>query len=140
MKRIFYIVLFVFTAVGHGFAQDEEGAAGGKLREKMIEYIKDKLSLTKDESDKFQPIFLDYLKQLRATRDQYKSDPILMQQKVAELKLRTRDQFKPILGEKRSNDVFVYAEGFKKLVQQELKNRQAGGGQGRANKKTRMLQ
>lgn len=140
MKKILYIVLFVFTAAGPAFAQDDDGAAGGKLREKMIEYIKNKLSLSKDEAEKFQPIFLDYLKQLKSTRDQYKGDRILLQQKVAELRLRTREQFKPIMGEKRSNEVFDHADGFIKSVRQELKERQEDHQQGRANKKTRMLQ
>jgi hypothetical protein len=140
MKKIFYILLFVFAAGGPSFAQDDADDGGGKLRDKMIEYIKDKLSLSKEEAEKFQPIFLDYLRQLRTTRDQFKGDKILLQQKIAELRLRTRDQFKPVLGEKRSNEVFDHQDGFIKKARQELIERQGDRKQGPANKKTRMLQ
>lgn len=140
MKKIIYILLFVFAANSLAFAQEDGDDAGGKLRDKMIEYIQNRLSLSKDEAEKFQPIFLDYLKQLRSTKTEFKTDKILLQQKIAELRLRTREQFKPIIGEKRSNEVFEHERGFLLKVKQELNERRENRQQGPANKKTRMLQ
>ena len=140
MKKIFYILLFVFAAGSVSFAQDDGEDGGGKLRDKMIEYIQNKLSLSKEEAEKFQPVFLDYLKQLRSTKTEFKTDKILLQQKIAELRLRTREQFKPIIGEKRSNEVFEHERGFLQKVKEELNDRRENRQQGPANKKTRMLQ
>ena len=92
------------------FAQDDD--QGGRVRERMTEYIQKRLSLSKSEADKFGPVFLDYFNQLRKTNQEYKGDRLVLQQKVAELKLNYRNQFKNIVGEKKSNDVFVYERDF----------------------------
>ena len=64
MKKIVYLFVFLFSFSAASFAQDDQEDAAVKLREKMIEYIQTKLSITKSEAEKFQPIFLDYLKQI----------------------------------------------------------------------------
>lgn len=134
MKHLIYLFMFLFTFTGVSFAQDEEDG-GGKLRDKMVEYIQDKLSLSKAEAEKFQPIFLDYLKQLKSARNDAKGDRVLLQQKIADIRLKTRDQLKPILGEKRSNDVFVHEKDFIEKVREEINSRR----EGRTNKRTRAL-
>jgi hypothetical protein len=122
MKRIFYI-LFFFFAVQPAFSQ-EEGPGEGKIREKMIEYIKNKLGLNQDEAEKFQPVFTNYFKDLRRTNKEFKGEgKLVLQQKVVELRLRYRDQFKPIIGEKRSNAVFDHEGEFIQKVQGALKDR-----------------
>ena len=135
MKKILYILVFIFSFSAVSFAQDEVNG-GEKLREKMVEYIQTKLALTKTESEKFQPIFNDYLRQMRSTRQEYKSDRILLQQKMAELRVRTRDQLKPVLGETRSNEVFKHEHDFVEKAKAELKDRIE---ERRANKKTGLL-
>jgi hypothetical protein len=136
MKKILYIFIFLFTVSGSSFAQDEQEDAGGKLRDKMVEYIQKKLSMSKDEAEKFQPIFLDYLRQMKSTKQEFKTDPILLRQKVAELRVTTRDQLKPIIGEQRSNDVFVKEVEFIKAAKNVLNDRI----ESRANKKSGFLQ
>ena len=136
MKKILYIFTFLFTFSFASFAQEDHDDAAGKMREKMIEYIQNKLSLTKTEAEKFQPIFLEYLKQTRSTREMYKDDKILLQQKIAELRVRTRDQLKPVLGEARSNEVFKHQNDFIEQAKMELKIRQD---ERRANKKSGLL-
>jgi hypothetical protein len=136
MKKILYILTFLFTFSGVSFAQDDNDDKADKMREKMIEYIQNKLSLTKAEAEKFQPIFLDYLRQARSTRELYKGDKILLQQKIAELRVRTRDQLKPVLGENRSNEVFKHQNDFIEQAKIELKTRQD---ERRANKKSGLL-
>ena len=133
MKKILYLLVFVSSFFGKAFAQNEED--GGKVRERMIEYIQEKLSLSKAEAEKFSPIFLNYFRELKQTTQEFKGDRLVLQQKVAELRLRYRDQFRPVLGEKRSNDVFVHEREFIQKVKEErdlrLQNRQ----QGPANKR-----
>jgi hypothetical protein len=131
MKRILLILSF-FTVISlNSFAQDD----GGKLQDKLTEYIQQKLGLSKTEADRFSPVFLDYFKDLRKTNQDFRGDRLVLQQKIVELRLRYRDQFKPIIGEKRSNDVFTYErefiKGVKELQQDRLQNRL----EGRSNKR-----
>ena len=131
MKKIIYILSFLFVIGTTSYAQDK----GGKLQEKMTEYVQQKLGLSKSEAEKFSPVFLDYFKDLRRTNQEFRGDRLVLQQKIVELRLRYRDQFKPIIGEKRSNDVFTYErefiKGVKELQQDRLQNRL----QGPANKR-----
>ena len=64
-----------------------------------------------------------------------KGDRLVLQQKVIELRLRYRDQLKPVIGEKRSNEVFQYERDFvdkvKEIRDERMDNRRGG----RANKK-----
>ena len=139
MKKIFYILIFSFSLSSVSFAQDDDDA-GGRLRDKMIEYIQNKLGLSKGEAEKFQPVFLDYLKDMRNTKQQFKGDKLILQQKIVDLRIRYRDQFKPIIGEQRSNAVFQHEREFVERAKQELIDRSENRLDGRSNKKTGLLQ
>ena len=107
-------------------AQDDAGN-GNKIREKMTEYVQKRLGLSKTEAERFNPVFMNYFNELRNTNIQHKDDKLVLQQKIIDLRLRYRDQFKPIVGEKRSNDVFTYERDFveevKRLRQDRIQNR-----------------
>ncbi|MFL5789592.1 MAG: hypothetical protein ACJ748_16145 [Flavisolibacter sp.] len=134
MKRLIYYLIFLLTISGSVAAQNEPGD-GAKLREKMIQYIQQKLGLSKDEAARFEPVFINYLKDLRATNQLYKGDRLVLQDKVVELRLRYRDQFKPIIGEQRSNDVFTHERNFIKQVQEIRNERLQNREDGRSNKR-----
>lgn len=111
MKKLLYILgFFTLLITTTTFAQDEQG--GGKVREKMQEYLQKRLNLSQSEAEKFGPIFLNYFNELRQTNREFKGDRLVLQQKIADLRLRYRDQFKGVMGEKRSNDIFVYERDF----------------------------
>jgi hypothetical protein len=134
MKRIFYTLIFCFI-LQTSFAQDE-GPGAARLKEKMVEYIQEKMGLGKGEAERFQPLFMDYLRQLQNTNKEHKGDRLLLQQKVIEIRLKFRDKIKPMVGEKRSNDVFTYEREFLEKVKDIRKERvleRKGGG--RANKR-----
>ena len=133
MKKLLYILVFVFT-VQTAFAQDElPGAA--RLKEKMVEYIQEKMSLSKTEAERFQPLFMDYLSQLRQVKQEYKDDRLQLQKRVIDVRIKFRDQLKPIVGEKRSNDVFTYEREFVEKVQDARKQRLEDRPRSRANKR-----
>ena len=111
MKRILYILGFLIFTATTSIAQNDEGQ-GSKIRERMTEYIQKRLSLSKPEAEKFGPVYLDYFNQLRKTNQEYKGDRLVLQQKIVELRLNYRNQFKTIVGERKSNDVFVYERDF----------------------------
>jgi hypothetical protein len=126
MKRILYILGFFLTFTTAVFAQDGE-QPGDRIQERMNEYIQKRLNLSRAEADRFSPVFLNYFKELRQTNQQYRGDRLVLQQKIVDLRLRYRDQFKPIMGEKRSNDVFNYEHDFveelKRLRQDRMQNK-----------------
>ena len=136
MKRILYILSFLCVFTTASFAQDDDDQ-GGRVRERMTEYIQKRLSLSKSEAEKFGPVFLDYFNQLRKTNQEYKGDRLVLQQKVAELKLNYRNQFKTIVGDKKSNDVFIYERDFIKELQairNERSQNRGGGNRAGRNK------
>lgn len=124
MKRLLYTFSFLCFFSFAACAQDEDG---GRVRERMTEYIEKRLGLSKSEAQQFSPIYLNYLNELRKTTQDNKGDRLMLQQKVAELRLNYRNQFKGVVGDKRSNDVFSYERDFvdevKRLREERLMNR-----------------
>lgn len=137
MKRILYILSFLVLSIT-SFAQEDDGP-GSKVRERMTEYIQQRLNLSKSEAERFGPVFLNYFNDLRKTNQEYRGDRLVLQQKTAELRLNYRNQFKNIMGEKRSNDVFTYERDFidevKKIRLERMQN-----DNGRRNKRGGLLQ
>ncbi len=130
MKIILYLFGFFILTAATSFGQDDPDQ-GSKIRERMTEYIQKRLSLSKPEAEKFGPVFLGYFNELRKTNQEYKGDRLVLQQKIVELKLNYRNQFKTIVGDKKSNDVFLYEREFvneiKELRNERSQNRQGGG-------------
>lgn len=123
MKKIILILtLFAFTGV-HSFAQDDD-RSDEKIREKMSEFIQKRMRLSKDEADKFNPVFLRYFKEWRTTLRDNKNDKLVLQQRIAELRLHYRNEFKDIIGERRSNDVYKQQEIFIRELRQIRQDRQ----------------
>ena len=111
MKKFFYILtLFILT----GFASKaQDDGADERIRDKMREYIQKRMDLTKNEAERFTPVFIRYFKEWRTTlRDNKGGDRLILQQKIIELKIKYRPEFKEVLGEKRSTEVYKHQESF----------------------------
>jgi len=136
MKKILLILSLLFLTGLCVFAQNEEGDQdGGKIQERLKEYLQKRLGLTKNEADKFSPVYLRYFNELRKTHQESKNLPqIDRQQKILEIRLRYRNEFKPILGEDRANKVFIAEQEFRKKVLEVRQERM-----GRPNKNFRSL-
>ncbi len=115
MKKFLVILILLFTVIA-GYAQNEndDNGASGKIRDRMVEYIQDRLGLSRNESEKFTPAFLRYFQEFRQIRQQNKGDRLVFQQKVIDLRIRYRDQFRQIMPEPKANKVFVYEDEFRK--------------------------
>jgi len=112
MKRFLFILSLIFLTASPLLAQDDDDDGNEKIRDKMNEYIQKRLNLTNDEAKKFSPVFLKYFKEWRQTFRQYKDDALLRRQKVVELQLSYRTQFRDMLGEQRGNQVFARQDDF----------------------------
>ncbi len=107
MKKLFFILsLFLVTATAIK-AQDDE-----KIRDKMREYIQQRMRLTQHESERFTPVFLRYFREWRTTLKDNQGDRLILQQKIVELKIRYRTEFREIVGERRSNEIYEHQEKF----------------------------
>lgn len=116
MKK-WLLILFLFLLPGFAaLAQNDEEPAqeAGKIQEKMREYIQLKLGLSKAESEKFSPIFVRYFREFVQTHRQNKNDRLVLQQKIIELRLRYRGEFRQIMDEQRANKVYHYEDEFRR--------------------------
>lgn len=112
-RAVIYILSLFFCA--SVFAQTEEPAQeGGKIQERMREYIQTRLGLSKAESEKFTPVFVRYFREFAQTHRENKRDKLILQQKIIELRIRYRTEFKQVLDEQRANKVYVYEDEFRK--------------------------
>lgn len=111
MKKILLILSLIIIAGLAVKAQDD--GADDRIRDKMREYIQKRMDLTKNEAEKFTPVFIRYFREWRTTlRDYGKGPKTDLLQKIVEVRLKYRPEFKEILGEKRSNEVFDHQEKF----------------------------
>src|SRR6266496_1291413 len=111
MKKILLILTLVFVSGIYLFAQDDENG-NEKIRDKMKEFIQKRLNLTRNEAEKFTPVFLRYFREWRTTIKENQADKLIMQQKIIEVRLRYRNEFKEIIGEPRSNEVYKHQDIF----------------------------
>jgi hypothetical protein len=129
MKKYFIIVMMFILAGFTAFAQDDDDATddkgAAKLRERMRDYVQKRLNLSKAEAEKFSPLFLRYLVELRKTHRENRGDRPVMQLKVAELRVKFRNEFRQVIDEQRANKVFVYQREFEIKIIDELRERRA---------------
>jgi hypothetical protein len=101
MKRFLLILSLLLVTGTRLFAQEDDDKANEKIQDKMNEYIQKKLNLSKDEAAKFTPVFLRYFKEWRQTLKDNRDLPALdRQQKIIDLRIRYRTEFRQILGER----------------------------------------
>lgn len=137
MKKYFLIISISFLTCLTVFGQDEPNDdAATKLQQRMKEYIQKRLNLSKAEAEKFSPVFLRYIVELRKTHRENRTDKPMLQLKVAEVVVRFRNEFRQILDEQRANRVFEIQREFEIKIRDELKNRQL---ENRPNRRTRAL-
>ena len=124
MKRLLIILTIGLFGLAVN-AQDEEH--NDKIRDRMKEFIQKRLGLSKNEAERFTPVFLRYFKEWRETLREQK-DPLFRQQKITEIRIRYRTEFREIIGEKRSNEVYRHQEKFiaevAKLRRERMESRQ----------------
>jgi hypothetical protein len=130
MKRYLLILTLFFAGSLSLFAQDDEDdEANEKILDKMSLYIQKRLDLTKEETAKFAPVFIKYFREWRQTIRDNRGDRLVRQQKVIELRLRYRTQFREIIGERRGNQVFIQQDRFiQELI--EIRNQRRGNNPG----------
>ena len=113
-KWLFILLLFLLPGFAAFAQEDERGQEGGKIPERMREYVQDRLGLSRNEAEKFSPVFLRYFREFAQTHRENKGDRLVLQQRIIELRLRYRGEFRQILDEQRANKVYIYEDEFRK--------------------------
>jgi len=136
MKKFLLILTLALFAGSASRAQDDEN---DRIRDKMREFIQRRLSLTRNEAERFTPVFVRYFREWRQTLKENRDDVLVRQQRIVELRIRYRTEFRDIVGEKRSNDVFKkqdeFIQGIQKMREEQIRNRKDD----RPNKRFRAL-
>ncbi|HEX2847377.1 MAG TPA: hypothetical protein VHN59_12570 [Chitinophagaceae bacterium] len=127
MKRFLFILsLFIVTAAPILAQDDDDVDDNATIRDKMSEYIQERLKLSPEEAKKFKPVFIEYFKDWKKTARENRGDNLVMRQKITDLQVKYRARFKEIVGEQRSNLIFTHQRGFiqelRRLRQERLKN------------------
>ena len=111
---------------------EEPTAQESKIRDRMQEYIQSRLNLSRGEAEKFTPIFVRYFREFAQTHRSFKSDRLVLQQKIIDLRLRYRTEFRQIMDEKRANQVFKHEDDFRKeaiqIIRENRRERMERGG------------
>ena len=122
MKKYFIILILFFSGLGVR-AQDNEDDKGGKIKDRMNEYIQDRLGLSNKEAEKFTPVFLRYFQEFKQIHRENRTDILILKQKIIDLRIRYRNEFRQIMDEPRANKVFVYEDEFRRKAIQILETR-----------------
>jgi len=137
MKKFLLILTLSLLAGFSSKAQDDDN---DKIRDKMREFIQKRLNLTRNEAERFTPVFIRYFREWKQTLQENRADGLVRQQRIIELRLRYRTEFRDIVGEKRSNEVYkqqeVFIRGIKEMREEQIKARRAE----RPNKSFRLIQ
>ncbi|MBL7732785.1 MAG: hypothetical protein JNM88_16535 [Chitinophagaceae bacterium] len=115
MKKFLLLWSLLLLSASAIMAQEE---GDEKIRDKMREYIQQRMRLNTNEAERFTPIFLRYFREWRTTLRENRGDGLVLRQKVIELQIRYRTEFKEVVGERRCNEIYRHQQTFI----EELKN------------------
>ena len=122
MKKYFIILILFFSGLAI-HAQNNEDDRGGKIKDRMNEYIQNRLGLSNKEAEKFTPVFLKYFQEFKQIHQENRTDILVLKQKIIDLRIRYRNDFRQIMDEPRANKVFVYEDEFRRKAIQILETR-----------------
>ena len=116
MKRFLLILTLALFA---GFAAKAQDDDNDKIRDKMREFIQKRLNLSKNEAERFTPVFIRYFREWRQTLREHKDDVLERQKRIVDIRIRYRTEFKEIVGDKRSNRVYKEQDEFVRIIRQQ---------------------
>jgi ribosomal protein L16 Arg81 hydroxylase len=128
MKK-YLLILFVsmYSSISlmaqDGVENTPDAQRGGKLMERMQQYIQNRLNMTKAESERFSPVFLRYISELRRTHRENINDKPVLQLRIAEVRVKFRNEFRQVVDEQRANRVFKHQKEFEDIVRREIEER-----------------
>jgi hypothetical protein len=105
-------------------AQDNGGKRGEKIQALKIAFITQKLGFSADEAQRFWPVYGQYESELRSIFSQEGNDDVIeSDERVLNIRKKYRPEFAKIIGQDRTNKLFITEREFRGVLLQHLKNR-----------------
>jgi hypothetical protein len=117
MKKLLVILGLSFFTSTACFSQGGDND-NDKIREKMSEFIQRRMSLSRAEAERFNPVFMRYFREWKTTIQANRNDRPMLQLRIAELRIRYRIEFRDIVGERRCNQIYDHQDKFMTEIQQ----------------------
>ena len=126
MKKIFFLLGFVFLANMFSFAQTGDDPKDGTRRIDAIKiaYLTKELDLSPDEAKAFWPVYDRYTNEIKSTLKDSKDDDVLVrQQKLLDIRKKYKNEFVRVLSQERVNRLFMAENRFAELLKKDLQER-----------------
>ena len=122
MKKIYLIFYFLLTGWG-AFCQEmpTEQRKQEDIEALKVAFISKELQLTKEEAERFWPIYNQYTSEIKAT---VKNEPDVLDrdEKVLNIRKKYRDQLTKIIGNQRVNRMFEAEGHFRQVLIKAIQN------------------
>ena len=123
MKKIILIVLMAFGSFWAN-AQDDGGKRREKIQALKIAFITQKLGLTAEEAQRFWPIYGQYETEIKSILAKSTNDDVIENdESLLNIRKKYRPEFSKIIGQDRTNRLFIAEREFRGVLLQHLKNR-----------------
>lgn len=93
-----------------------------RINDLFFTYVSKNLTLNKSQASSLKPHVNKYLQERRNVIKAHK-DPLERERKIADLKIKYRKQFTPIIGVEKANAFFAQEQNFRRQVREELRKR-----------------
>jgi hypothetical protein len=110
-----------------------------KIRERMQEYIQNRLNLSRNEAERFTPVFVRYFREFAQTHRTYRGDRLVLQQKIIDLRLRYRSEFRQVIDEQRANKVYHFEDEFRRKAAEIIRENRRDRLEGKPLRRNRSL-
>ena len=152
MKKLLLVLttLLLTTTIG---AQPRKGQGMARIHAAKMVYITDRLRLTADQSNGFVPLYNEYEREVRATRQSFFSkyhgtnpdeandaisrqwidDNLDYQQEIIALKRKYNERFLKVIAPQQLSDLYKAEREFNQMLMQRLRQQRNGGRFSRMN-------
>lgn len=124
MKKIYLSVSFLYLLNYFCIAQPP-GSRQDNVEILKTAYITRQLNLTRDEAQKFWPVYNDYFAEIKNARISNPNDEVAYEERIVEVRKKYKGDFKRILiSDERVNRLFIAEKNFYDLLSKEQQRRQ----------------
>lgn len=142
MKKWFLILSLLFIPATMVLAQsdtEDPTPQESKIRDRMQEYIQNRLNLSRNEAERFTPVFVRYFREFAQTHRAYRGDRLILQQKIIDLRLRYRNEFRQVIDEQRANKVYHFEDEFRRKAAEIIRENRRDRIEGKPLRRNRSL-
>lgn len=117
MRFILSILTIIYLSLS--VAAQSSPTDSVRINDLFFTYVSKNLTLNKSQASSLKPHVNKYLQERRNVIKAHK-DPLERERKIADLKIKYRKQFTPIIGVEKANAFFAQEQNFRRQVREEL--------------------